>query len=176
MLFLNWGKNLSSTPWQTLTEDLHYLTPYCCVLLSSPALRRTCLPKSDWTQTQHRYLHVSLRNLSVLQVFLNDSLQYKARFYPVMNQCYQSSFIARNNLLRTRVRPPARISFENKTSFYNVPDTEQMRGLLHNAQSCNFTRMLCSSHGSPVQCCRVQPSRLAADCSHSQPEEPGWKQ
>lgn len=46
-------------------------------------------------------------------------------------------------------------------TFYNVPDTEQMRRLLHNAQSCNFPRMLCSSHGCPVQCCRVQPSRLA---------------
>lgn len=52
-------------------------------------------------------------------------------------------------------------SFRYKTTFYNVPDIEQMRGLLHNAQSSNFAPMLCSSHGSPVQCCSVQPSRLA---------------
>lgn len=47
MLFLHWGKNPSSAPWQTQTEHLHYLTPQCCVLLGSPALWRTRQPCSD---------------------------------------------------------------------------------------------------------------------------------
>lgn len=132
-------------------------TPQCRV----PQLFREYVCQGLTTLRLSTDTRISLRNIILLQVFLNDLLQYKACFFPVMNQCYKSSFIARNNLPRTHVRPRASIFFENKTTFYNVLDTEQMRGLLHNSQSGSFTCMLCSSHGSPVQHCRVQSLGLA---------------